>query len=389
MMKRHWLVAALAAVLSTTPLCGQDGAPAPERAARLHAEAIVVDGHNDLPWRIRAEGDLDVAALELGVRGTSGHTDMVRLREGGVDAQFWAAYVPARFIGAAATVVALEQIDLIHRMVRLFPEQLEMAYSVDDILRISASGKTASLIGVEGGHAIANSLPTLRMFYDLGVRYMTLTHSASLPWADAAGDSAGLGGLSEFGREVVREMNRLGMLVDISHVTADVMRDVLETSAAPVIFSHSSARAIRDVERNVPDDVLSRLPANGGVVMVNFYSDFLVPEGAERPGDVGTIADHIDHIVAVAGVDHVGIGSDFDGVDELPAGMDDVSMLPNLTAELVRRGYSDEDILKILGGNLLRAMRRAEEVSAELRATRPPSLDRLPYFGSREEPVGP
>lgn len=382
---RIWCIAVLLATLSSVPAHGQESPVVPDHVSRLHAEAIVVDGHNDLPWRIRSEAELDIAALELGTRGTSGHTDMVRLREGGVDAQFWAAYVPARFIGAGAAVVALEQIDLIYRLVQLFPDQLEMAYTVDDILRISAGGKTASLIGIEGGHAIANSLPTLRMFYLLGVRYMTLTHSASLPWADAAGDSAKLGGLSDFGRDVVREMNRLGMLVDISHVTADAMRDVLETSAAPVIFSHSSARAIRDVERNVPDDVLSMLPSNGGVVMVNFYSDFLVPEGAERPGTVSTIADHIDHIVAVAGIDHVGVGSDFDGIDEAPIGMEDVSMLPNLTAELVRRGYSDEAVKKVLGGNLLRAMRQAEAVAAELQATRSPALDRLPFFGLPED----
>lgn len=363
----------------------QEASSVPERVSQLHAQAIVVDGHNDMPWRIRSEADLDIARLGLGSLSSSGHTDMVRLRAGGVDAQFWAAYVPARFMGAGAAVVALEQIDLIHRLVEAFPEQLELAYTVDDIVRISETGRTASLIGIEGGHAIANSLPTLRMFYDLGVRYMTLTHSATLPWADAAGDSAEVGGLSDFGREVVREMNRLGMLVDLSHVTPDAMRDAIETSAAPVIFSHSSARAVRDVERNVPDEVLAMMPGNGGVVMINFYSDFLLPLEQDGNGTVATIADHIDHVVGVAGIDYVGLGSDFDGVDALPAGMEDVSMLPNITAELVRRGYSDEDVLKVLGGNLLRAMRQAEAVAVELRASRSPGLDRLPYFGREDE----
>jgi len=377
-----------AGVFAASPARAQEASSVPERVRQLHETAIVVDGHNDLPWGIRQVGDLDIARLGLGTRNTRGHTDMVRLREGGVDAQFWAAYVPARFMGAGAAVVALEQIDLIHRLVAAFPDQLEMAYTVDDIVRIAGTGRTASLIGIEGGHAIANSLPTLRMFYDLGVRYMTLTHSANLPWADAAGDSAVLGGLSDFGLEVVREMNRLGMLVDLSHVTPDAMRDAIEASAAPVIFSHSSARAIRDVERNVPDDVLAMLPGNGGVVMINFYSDFLVPEEQGGRGTVATIADHIDQVAAVAGIDHVGLGSDFDGVDALPAGMDDVSMLPNLTAELVRRGYSDEDVRKVLGGNLLRAFRQAEAVSVELRASRPAGLDRLPYFGLEEESGG-
>ncbi len=384
-LSRAAFLFAAASFLGVGLAVAQETGSVPERAEELHARAIVIDGHNDLPWRIRSEADLDLARLRLGTLSRTGHTDMVRLRAGGVDAQFWAAYVPARFMGAGAAVVALEQIDLIHRLIAAFPDQLELAYTADDILRIAKTGKTASLIGIEGGHAIANSLPTLRMFYDLGVRYMTLTHSANLAWADAAGDEPVLGGLSDFGREVVREMNRLGMLVDLSHVTPDAMRDAIEASAAPVIFSHSSARAVRDVERNVPDDVLAMLPGNGGVVMINFYSDFLLPLEEDGPGTVATIANHIDHIVTVAGVDYVGLGSDFDGVDALPAGMEDVSMLPNLTAELVRRGYSDEDVLKVLGGNLLRAMRQAEAVAVELRVSRSPGLDRLPYFGLEDE----
>ncbi len=384
-LSRAAFLFAAASFLGVGLAVAQETGFVPERAEELHARAIVIDGHNDLPWRIRSEADLDLARLRLGTLSRTGHTDMVRLRAGGVDAQFWAAYVPARFMGAGAAVVALEQIDLIHRLIAAFPDQLELAYTADDILRIAKTGKTASLIGIEGGHAIANSLPTLRMFYDLGVRYMTLTHSANLAWADAAGAEPVLGGLSDFGREVVREMNRLGMLVDLSHVTPDAMRDAIEASAAPVIFSHSSARAVRDVERNVPDDVLAMLPGNGGVVMINFYSDFLLPLEEDGPGTVATIANHIDHIVTVAGVDYVGLGSDFDGVDALPAGMEDVSMLPNLTAELVRRGYSDEDVLKVLGGNLLRVMRQAEAVAVELRVSRSPGLDRLPYFGLEDE----
>ncbi len=377
----------LLAALALPKLAGaaQDSPDVSERARQLHAEAIVVDGHNDLPWRIRQEAELEIEPLGLGGRGTGGHTDMVRLREGGIDAQFWAAYVPTRYIGAAATVVALEQIDVILRLTALFPEQLELALTVADIERIAATGRTASLIGIEGGHAIANSLAVLRLFYDLGVRYMTLTHTASLPWADAAGDSTVVGGLSEFGRQVVREMNRLGMLVDLSHVTAEVMRDALETAAAPVIFSHSSARALRDVPRNVPDDVLAAVQANGGVVMVNFYSEFLVDPELEGAGTIASIADHIDHIVAVAGIDHVGLGSDFDGVDRLPAGMEDVAALPRLTDELLRRGYGEEQVRKVLGGNLLRVMRQAEAVAAELRIATPPSTARLPYFGAVPE----
>ena len=369
-----------------------------ERARRLHREAIVVDGHNDLPWRIRDRWGLELERVELDRRLEEGHTDLVRLREGGVDVQFWAAYVPVRYMEQGAYRMTLEQIDLIERLTERYPDVLEMAYSASDVRRIVDDGRIASMIGVEGGHAIENSLDRLRELYEAGARYMTFTHSATLDWVDAAGDEARHGGLTEFGREVVREMNRLGMMVDISHVTAEAMRDVLDASSAPVIFSHSSCRALADHPRNVPDDVLARLAENGGVVMVNFYSGFLLEEGAcnirdifrdeariraenpdpddlarakERwqaehptpPGDVGTIVDHIDHVVRVAGIDHVGLGSDFDGVAMLPAGMEDVSKLPAITVELVRRGYSDDEAKKILGGNLLRVLRRAEELA--------------------------
>ncbi len=375
---------------------GGDGVDA--RARELHRAAIVVDGHNDLAWRIRGEWGLDADSVELARRLPRGHTDLVRLREGGVDVQFWAAYVPVSFIGRGASGVAFEQIDLIKRLAARYPVVLETAYTLADVRRITAEGRIASLIAVEGGHAIDDSLATLRDLYEAGARYLTLTHNATLDWVDAATDEPRNGGLSDFGREVVREMNRLGMLVDLSHVSAAAMHDALDVTAAPVIFSHSSARALADHPRNVPDDVLGRVAENEGVVMVNFYPAFLTPEGAaavadapreekrirrEIPdpeearaamvawllervterGSVATIADHIDHIARVAGIDHVGLGSDFDGVALLPEGMEDVSRLPALTVELVRRGYPDGDVRKILGENVLRVLGRAEEVA--------------------------
>ncbi len=328
--------------------------------------------------------------------------------------------MPVRFIGPDARVVALEQIDLIKRFTESYPEHLEMAYSLADIQRITGKGRIASLIGIEGGHAITNSLPVLQELYETGARYMTLTHSATLAWVDAAGDEPRHAGLTDFGREVVREMNRLGMLVDISHVTAQAARDALAATRAPVIFSHSSARAIADHPRNVPDDVLRMVRDNGGVVMVNFYSGFLDPEGALNvrdlfreearirrenpdpedfqrvmdawyadhptpPGDLGSIADHIDHIARIAGIDHVGLGSDFDGVPMLPEGMEDVSRFPALTVELVKRGHTDEDVRKILGENLLRVLGEVEAVAAAL-SDEPPRSERLPIDGLGERP---
>jgi len=410
---------ALAAMVSLTlaaPAAAQQEDTLEAHARALHAAALVIDGHNDLPWRIREEGDLDIDRLGLGARQDSGHTDLVRLRDGGVDAQFWAAYVPVDFIGSEATVVALEQMDVIKRLAAAFPDDMEMAYTAADIRRIAGEGKIADLIGIEGGHAIANSLPVLRQLYDAGARYMTLTHVVSLAWADAAGDTAVHHGLTPFGKDVVREMNRLGMMVDLSHVTPDVMRDALAVARAPVIFSHSSARALADHPRNVPDDVLLLVRENGGVVMVNFYSAFLVPEAArirqdlfreqrrlraENPrdedyhraldqwqkehqipaGTVGTIVDHIDHIARIAGIDHVGLGSDFDGVSKLPVGMEDVSHLPAITLELLRRGYSDGDVKKILGENMLRVMGEVEAAARKLQAETPPSIERLPFRG--------
>ncbi|MDH3732921.1 MAG: dipeptidase [Gemmatimonadota bacterium] len=375
-----------------------DSESPPMDPARLHADAIVVDGHNDLPWRLRGLWGLDLDPVTFDSRWDEGHTDLPRLREGGVDVQFWAAYVPVRFIGPDAPRVAREQIDLIRRLIARYPQDLELALTTAEVRRIVGAGRIASMIGVEGGHAIDGSIGILRELYDLGVRYMTLTHSATLDWVDAAGDRPQSDGLSDFGRDVIAEMNGLGMLVDISHVTSRAMHAVLDVTTAPVIFSHSSARALADHPRNVPDDVLVRLRANGGIVMVNFFSGFLTPDGArnvvnlfqeeariraENPdpaafaaametwyserissrGTIGTIADHIDHVVSVAGIDHVGLGSDFDGVPMLPEGMEDVSKLPDLTAELVARGYGEAEVRKILGENLMRVLETAERVS--------------------------
>ena len=386
-----------------------------DEARRIHRDAIVVDGHNDLPWRIRQQAALDVARMGIGTGRPDGQTDIPRLREGGVDVQFWAAYVETDYIGDGATAVALEQIDLIKRLAAAYPADLEMAYSTTDIERIVGEGKIASLIGIEGGHAISNSLPVLRELYRAGARYMTLTHSKTLAWADAAGDTAVHGGLTGFGREVVGEMNRLGMLVDLSHVTDEAMRDALETARAPVIYSHSSARAIADHPRNVPDDVLRLVAKNRGVVMVNFFSGFIVPESARKiqeifqvqerlreeheddatfreaftawmfeniaPGDVELVADHIEHIIRVAGVDHVGLGSDFDGISVVPRGLEDVSKFPEITAVLLERGYSEAELRKILGGNLLRVFRETEEAAARLQRSVPPGYSRLPFSG--------
>jgi membrane dipeptidase len=376
------------------------------RARRLHEEAPLVDGHNDLPWEIREKAHGDISRLDFQGAQPAQHTDVPRLRAGGVGGVFWAAYVPVDVARPAS--VAMEQIDLIHRMTAHSPD-LEPALTAADVERIHRERKIASLIGIEGGHAIESSLGALRQFYALGVRYMTLTHANTIEWADAATDSARHGGLTRFGEEVVREMNRLGMLVDLSHVSPGTMSDALRVSEAPVIFSHSSARAIADHPRNVPDSILVKVRRNGGIVMVNFYSGFVDPRGAEMmrgmfdvqrrfreqfPGDpaaatraydewrranpvprgtIGTVADHIDHIVKVAGIDHVGLGSDFDGVTSLPEGLEDVSRYPYLTAELLRRGYSDADVKKVLGGNLLRVMRQAETVAARLQRERGPS----------------
>ena len=377
-----------------------------ERANGLHKEVPLIDGHNDYPWALRENAQRDLDKLDISRPQPSLMTDIARLRAGGVGGQFWSVYVPADLQGQGAVTATLEQIDIVHRMMRKYPDAFELALTADDVERIFKKGKIASLIGMEGGHAIDNSLGALRMFHRLGARYMTLTHSRNLPWADSATDTPALGGLSPFGEEVVREMNWLGMLVDLSHVSPETMADAIRVTAAPVIFSHSSARAVADVPRNVPDDVLRMLPKNGGIVMVTFVPGFLSPEVAawgrrqteeenrlkqQVPGDsnavkrgleqwlkanpapratVADAADHVDHIRKLAGIDHIGLGGDYDGITSVPVGLEDVSTYPALTAELLRRGYTDEDIKKILGLNILRVMRDVERVSARLQKER-------------------
>ena len=412
--------AALAAP-STDPLA---------RAQRVLTDTPLIDGHNDLPWIIRARFKSSVSAVDLA--SDTAHlkpaqtftyggaaeaevpammTDIPRLRAGQVGAQFWSVYVPVEMQGAIAVQATLEQIDIVKRMAARYPKDLEMAYTADDIRRIHKAGRIASLIGVEGGHQVADSLAVLRQYYELGVRYMTLTHVLNTAWADAATDNPVHHGLTPFGREVVREMNRLGMLVDLSHVSEDTMRAALETTAAPVIFSHSSARALDDHPRDVSDEVLKLVARNGGVVMVNFNPGYVTmarnvwdsahdaemaryssppygglyigqPERAKaalkaweqaNPKPVVTIkdvADHIDHIRKVAGVDNIGIGSDFDGIDEVPVGLEDVSKYPQLFAELARRGWSDADMAKVAGGNLLRVLASVEQLAAQQRKQR-------------------
>ncbi len=373
-----------------------------DEARRVHSAGFVFDGHNDLPWEVRqkAGGTFDKADIAAGV--PKFQTDIPRLRVGNVGAQYWAAYVPAETSKEnRAFTMTLEQIAIIHAMVKRYPDVFEFAKTADDVVRIQKAGKIASLIGVEGGHSIENSLDKLRRLKELGVGYMTLTHSDTLAWADSATDEAKHGGLTKFGEEVVREMNRLGMLVDLSHVSPDTMRDALAASKAPIIFSHSSARAIADHPRNVPDDILKLTAKNGGVVMVNFYSGFIHPESARRranmfevlrelhrkfpvekdfqaarkrwiadnpieSGDVYDVADHIEHIIKVAGIDHVGLGSDFDGIDKAPKQLEDVSKYPVITQVLLTRGYSASQIHQLMSGNILRVMRRSEEVARDL-----------------------
>jgi membrane dipeptidase len=372
------------------------------KAREIHDSALLIDGHNDLPWELRETGDPGFRTVDLNKPQKHFHTDIARLKKGNVGAQFWSAFVPADTAAKGTAVkMTLEQIDTIHEMVRRYPDAFELAHGTEDILRIRKAGKVASLIGVEGGHSIDNSLSILRLYYKLGVRYMTLTHSESLEWADSGTDAPRANGLSPFGVQVVQEMNRLGMLVDLSHVSPDTMKAALKATKAPVIFSHSSARGVADHPRNVPDDVLKLVKQNGGVVMVNFFSGFLTPEGARAmqlmfekgrelkkqfpnddakyreafrawakqndypAGDVRDIVAHIDHIVNVAGIDHVGIGSDFDGVPKLPKQMDDVSCYPLLTQLMLDRGYTKGQIHAVLGGNLMRAFAAAEKVSRE------------------------
>jgi membrane dipeptidase len=375
-----------------------------EEGRRVHFESFVFDGHNDLPWEIRTKAAGSFDKRDIRQPQPTLHTDIPRLRKGGVGAQFWSVYVPAETMKKGTALAdTLEQIALVKTMIERYPDVLEQGRTAEDVERIQKSGKIASLIGVEGGHSIEDSLENLRRLHALGAGYMTLTHSDTLAWADAATDKARHHGLSAFGEEVVREMNRLGMLVDLSHVSDETMRAALRISKAPVIYSHSSARTLAKHPRNVPDDILPLVKDNGGVVMVNFFPGFIVPRSAEimakmfdkrrelraafpkeedyqreqrrweaqNPYPSGTIhdvVDHIEHLVKVAGIDHVGLGSDFDGITRVPAQLEDVSTYPLITQELLNRGYKSSDIHKIMSGNILRVMRGAERVAAELQA---------------------
>ena len=373
---------------------------------KLLRSVPLIDGHNDVPWQYRKRGN-DMNAINLATNTSSLKmaTDIPRLRAGGVGGQFWSVYIPATMNGSIAVRAVLEQIDVVHQMCARYPEAFELALTADDVERIHRKGKIASLIGMEGGHSIDNSLAMLRMTYALGARYMTLTHTKNTEWADSANDEPKHHGLTEFGEKVVREMNRLGMLVDLSHVSDETMRHVLRVAKAPVIFSHSSCRALCNHPRNVPDDILKMLPANGGVVMICFLPGYLTERNRahfvlmqdeedrlkklypDNPGKVeeeikvwrkshpgpreatlGDVADHIDHVRKIAGIGHIGIGADFEGFTGPPEGLEDVSKYPALLAELKRRGYSNDDLKKIAGKNLLRVMRGAEKVANERNA---------------------
>ena len=373
------------------------------RALAILRTVPLIDGHNDIPDAIRERGGLD--SVDLSASQPKLMTDIPRMRAGGMGGQFWAAYVPVGTIhgeGPHPAVYALEQIDLVRRLCHRYPQALAMAATAADVERNFRAGKISCLIGIEGGHAIENSLGALRMFYALGVRYVTLTHWETIDWADAATDSAKHGGLTPFGEDVVREMNRLGMLVDLSHVSDSTMIDALRVSRAPVIFSHSSARALDSHVRNVPDSILRLLARNGGIVMANFAPDY-VSEALRAYGDTITqgiarlraagldstairdsvrawrdraptatlaqVADHMEHLRQVAGVDHVGLGSDFDGISSVPVGLEDVSKFPDLIAELLRRGWTAADVRKVAGLNILRVMRGAEAVATQMQAT--------------------
>ncbi|MER6092784.1 dipeptidase [Streptomyces bluensis] len=392
-------------------------------ARELLAEFPVVDGHNDLPWALREQVRYDLAARDIATDQSAHlHTDLARLRAGGVGAQFWSVYVRSDQPGAVTAT--LEQIDCVRQLIARYPQDLRAALTAADMEAGRAEGRIASLMGAEGGHSIDNSLATLRGLYALGVRYMTLTHNDTIDWADSATDEPRAGGLTAFGREVVREMNRLGMLVDLSHVAATTMRDALDTSTAPVIFSHSSSRAVCDHPRNIPDDVLERLPANGGVAMVTFVPKFVLQaavdwtaaaddnmrahgfhhldttaeamrvhrafeEAHPRPvATVSTVADHLDHMREVAGIDHLGIGGDYDGTAFTPDGLSDVSGYPNLIAELLDRGWSTTDLAKLTWQNAVRVLGAAEDVARDLRSRTAPSnatLEELDEPGESEE----
>ena len=378
----------------------------------LLADHPVIDGHNDLLWEAREQAAYDFTKLDVGAGRTPTHTDLPRMRAGGMGAQFWSVYVPCRFTGDDAVSATLEQVDAARHLTASYADQLAWATTADEVEAAWASGRMASLMGAEGGHSINCSLGTLRGLHELGVRYLTLTHNANTPWADSATDRPAVGGLTEFGREVVREMNRIGMMVDLSHVSADTMRAALEVSEAPVIFSHSSARAVTDSPRNAPDDVLARMAAGGGVCMVTFVPKFVnaacadahremvaaaAAEGilesdgvrfaafeatwvVDHPVPTASLADvvaHCEHVREVAGIDHIGLGGDYDGVAVLPTGLEDVTTYPALLRALADRGWSTDDLARLTCRNTLRVMREVEDVARRLQAGRGPSLARI------------
>lgn len=406
-MIRFALMTAVALAALVTPASAQDGQA---RARRILDRTPLIDGHNDLPWALRQQHGNDPYAVDLATdldASTNLHTDIPRLRAGGVGGQFWSVYVPASLTPVEAAKATFEQIDTVKRIVSAHPDVFELATTADDIERIHRRGKIASLIGMEGGYSIDDSLGLLREFHDAGARYITLTHSTTTTWADSATDAPKWGGLSPFGEEVVKEMNRLGMMVDLSHVSEETMMDALRVSEAPVIFSHSSARAVTAHPRNVPDSVLRMMPEDGGVVMVTFVPGFVSETvrawGAGRsaedarlkalnPGDPKAVTDgltawtaanpqpratiddvvaHIQHVRDVAGIDHVGLGGDFDGVSSLPDGVESVAAYPRILAALMERGWSEADIRKLAGENVLRIMRAVEATAANKRGQRP------------------
>ena len=408
---RRFLALALMTVVGS-PLTTLDAQTDPHlaKARRVLSTTPLVDGHNDLPWAIReaTAAPHDVEAYDLRKKA-AGHTDLARLKQGMVGGQFWSIYIPGEIRDSGYARVQLEQIDIARRVIAKYPERFQWALTAAAVRSSFRAGKIGSMLGLEGGHAIENSLGALRVYYDLGARYMTLTHNVTLDWADAALDSAKHGGLTNFGKEVVHEMNRLGMLVDLSHVSPGTMSDALDVTEAPVIFSHSGSRELVDHKRNIPDSILARLPKNGGVVMVPFVTSFVskevkawsdaqsqAQEDARRrlgtdtaairravdewnkanpqpKATLAQVADHIEHVRKLAGVDHVGIGSDFDGITDVVVGLEDVSKFPYLFAELSRRGWTEADLRKLAGDNVLRALKQAEAVSARLKKERPPS----------------
>ena len=415
-MIRAVLLSTVAVLMTAAPAMAQD-----EAAARRILEGTpLIDGHNDLPWALRQGFGKDPHAVDLTTNldaSTDLHTDIPRLRAGGVGGQFWSVYVPASLAPADAAVATWEEIDIVRRMVAAHPEVFELATTADDVVRIHGAGKIASLMGIEGGYSIDDSLGLLREFHEAGVRYMTLTHSKTTTWADSATDAPKWGGLAPFGEQVVKEMNRLGMMVDLSHVSEETMLDAMRVSEAPVIFSHSSARAVTDHPRNVPDVVLGQMADDGGVVMVTFVPGFIsaaqgewikaaqaeaarlgVDAGAGTPdprlvawadahprprATIDDVVAHIQHVRDVAGIDHVGLGGDFDGVDSLPDGVDGVDAYPRILAALMARGWSEADIRKLAGENVLRVMRAVEAVAESKKAERP-SLAELPDDGAPE-----